>query len=78
MEKKLKKGCEKMKYVMETIRRKEQQEKLPVIRMEIDYELMSLFDAMQAKDTVNIIKAKEKLKNLSKQLYQMEEMDETS
>lgn len=67
-----------MKYVMETIRRKEQQEKLPVIRMEIDYELMSLFDAMQAKDTVNIIKAKEKLKNLSKQLYQMEEMDETS
>ncbi|MDY0396251.1 hypothetical protein ACFSMW_03125 [Virgibacillus halophilus] len=65
-----------MKYVMETIRRKEQQEKLPVIRMEIDYELMCLYDAMQEKDKVKIIKAKEKLKHLSKQLYQIEEMKE--
>ncbi|WP_042223916.1 hypothetical protein [Oceanobacillus manasiensis] len=62
-----------MKYVMEALRRKEAQEKLPVIRMEIDYELVSLYDALQAEDTVEIIKAKEKLEQLRKQLMQIED-----
>lgn len=57
-----------MKYVMEALRRKEAQEKIPVIRMEIDYELMCLFDAMQANDKVEIIKAKERLKQFRIQL----------
>lgn len=61
-----------MKYVMEALRRKEAQEKLPVIRMEIDYELVSLYDALKAEDTVEVIKAKEKLKQLRKQLIQIE------
>lgn len=58
-----------MKYVMEALRRKEAQEKIPVIRMEIDYELVSLFDALQANNTVEIIKAKERLEQLRIQLY---------
>ncbi len=64
---------EEVKYVMEALRRKEAQEKLPVIRMEIDYELVSLYDALQAEDTVEIIKAKEKLEQLRKQLMQIED-----
>ncbi|WP_404452462.1 hypothetical protein LG329_19060 [Virgibacillus necropolis] len=62
-----------MKYVMEALRRKEAQEKIPVLRMEIDYELVSLFDALQADDKVEIIKAKERLEQLRIQLYSIED-----
>lgn len=53
-----------MKFVMETFRKQELIEQLPVILMEIDYELLTLFEALQANDTVQIIKTKEKLKDL--------------
>ncbi|GAA0334594.1 hypothetical protein [Oceanobacillus sp. FSL W7-1293] len=56
-----------MKYVMEALRRKEAEERLPVIKLEIDYELATLYDAMQEEDTVQIIKSKERLKQLSEQ-----------
>ncbi|MFD1066108.1 hypothetical protein [Oceanobacillus locisalsi] len=56
-----------MKYVMETLRRKEAEERLPVIKLEIDYELATLHDALQEDDTVQIIKSKERLKQLSEQ-----------
>ncbi|MBU8565076.1 hypothetical protein KM914_01250 [Virgibacillus pantothenticus] len=62
-----------MKYVMETLRKKEAREKLPVIRMEIDYELVTLYDAMKKEDTVAIIKNKERLINLRKQWLEMED-----
>ncbi|NBJ70759.1 MULTISPECIES: hypothetical protein [Clostridia] len=62
-----------MKYVMETLRKKEAREKLPVIRMEIDYELVTLYDAMKQDDTVAIIKSKERLINLRKQWLEMED-----
>lgn len=61
-----------LKYVMEAIRRKEAQEKLPVIRMEIDYELVTLHDALKANDNVQIIKAKERLEQLRLQLQKAE------
>ncbi|WP_010649552.1 hypothetical protein [Oceanobacillus massiliensis] len=61
-----------MKYVMEALRRKEAQERLPVIRMEIDYELVTLYDAMQEKDKVKMIKTKERLEDLRKQMLQIE------
>lgn len=60
-----------MKYLMQAIERQEAKQQLPVVRMEIDYELMTLFDAMQADDTTEIIKAKEKLKSLHYQLTQI-------
>ncbi|MEK4301978.1 hypothetical protein MKY30_21720 [Oceanobacillus sp. FSL W8-0428] len=56
-----------MKYVMEALRRKEAEERLPVIKLEIDYELATLYEAMQGEDTVQIIKSKERLKQLSEQ-----------
>ncbi|TQS75696.1 hypothetical protein DX933_05330 [Ornithinibacillus gellani] len=61
-----------MKYVMEALRQKELQEKLPVIRMEIDYELLTLYDALQENDTVMIIKTKERLEGLRKQLIKID------
>jgi hypothetical protein len=61
-----------VKYVMEALRRKEAEEKLPVIRMEIDYELVTLHDALKAEDKVQIIKSKEKLKQLREQLLKIE------
>ncbi|WP_205135664.1 hypothetical protein [Virgibacillus halotolerans] len=65
-----------MKYVMEALRRKEAEEQLPVIRMEIDYELVTLFDALQANNTVDIIKTKERLEQLRLQWLEIEN-DET-
>lgn len=61
-----------VKYVMETLRRKEAQEKLPVVKMEIDYELLTLHDALKVDDKVLIIKTKERLQQLRLQLLQAE------
>ncbi len=61
-----------MKYVMEALRRKEAQENLPAVRLEIDYELVTLHDAMLTDDKVEIIKAKERLEQLRLQLLEAE------
>ncbi|MEN2766585.1 hypothetical protein ABC228_05240 [Ornithinibacillus sp. 16A2E] len=57
-----------LKYILEEVRRQDEMERIPVIRMEIDYELLTLYDALQADDNVQIIKSKERLKQLRKQL----------
>lgn len=62
-----------LKYVMEALRRKEALEILPVIRMEIDYELVTLHDAMEANDKVEIIKSKERLKQLRLKMLEIED-----
>ncbi|SFD83401.1 hypothetical protein SAMN05216238_104304 [Lentibacillus persicus] len=61
-----------MKYVIEDLRKKQEMETLPVVRMEIDYELMTLYDAMQANDKVETIKSKERLKQLRSRLMKLE------
>ena len=62
-----------MKFVMETLRRKEALEQLPVIRLEIDYELVTLHDALKENDTVQIIKAKERLEQLRRQWMEIKD-----
>ncbi|WP_082234307.1 hypothetical protein [Halobacillus massiliensis] len=62
-----------MKHVMEALRKREAEERLPVIRMEIDYELVSLHDAMLAEDQDQIKKCKERLYELHKQLVEWAE-----
>ncbi|MEC3882207.1 hypothetical protein GLW00_08165 [Halobacillus litoralis] len=59
-----------MKHVMEALRKREAEEKLPVIRMEIDYELVTLHDAMIAGDVEQIKKTKRRLSELRKQLIE--------
>ena len=53
-----------MNYVMDALRKKEAEKKLPMIRLEIDYELMTLYDALQAKDYDKIVQTKETLEHL--------------
>lgn len=60
---------------MQAIEKQEAKQKLPVVRMEIDYELMSLYDAMQAEDKTEMIKIKEKLKTLHHQLTEITDDD---
>lgn len=57
-----------MRYVIDQIRRKDKENLLSVVRIEIDYELVTLQDAIEAKDTVEIIKTKERLNSLVRQL----------
>ncbi len=57
-----------MKYVIEQVRRKENRQMMSVVRMEIDYELVTLFDAMQAENKEEIKKSKVKLGNLVKKM----------
>ncbi|RWZ60743.1 hypothetical protein EQV77_05460 [Halobacillus fulvus] len=59
-----------MKHVMEALRKREAEEKLPVIRMEIDYELVTLHDAMLTGDIRQMDKSKRKLSELRKQLIE--------
>lgn len=66
------KGCLQMKYMMEVIWREEAKKQLPVIRLEIDYELVTLYDALQVDDRIQIIRSKEKLEQLRIQLLQIE------
>lgn len=62
---------DRLKYVMEVIRRQEAEKRLPVIKMEIDYELVTLHDALQVNDKVQIIKSKERLNQLRIQWLQI-------
>jgi len=50
-----------MKYVIDHVKQKEHQQMESVIYMEIDYELVTLKDALDENDTLKIIKTKEKL-----------------
>lgn len=61
-----------MKYMMEAIWREEAKKQLPAIRLEIDYELVTLHDALQEDDRVQIIRSKEKLEHLRIQLLHIE------
>lgn len=63
-----------LKYIIEEVKRQEEKEKLPVIRMEIDYELLTLYDALKENDKVQIIKSKEKLKVLRRKLIDLLEI----
>ena len=57
---------------MQAIERHEAKQKLPIIRLEIDYELMGLYDAMQEQNKTEIIKIKERLQTLHHQLVEIE------
>jgi hypothetical protein len=61
-----------LKYILEEVRRQEEKEKIPVVKMEIDYELLTLYDALQEQDSVQIIKSKERLKHLRMKLLELQ------
>jgi hypothetical protein len=48
-----------------------QQQRLNVLRLEMDYELAVLFEAIQTKNNENQTKSKEKLMNIREELIKM-------
>ncbi|WP_417168684.1 hypothetical protein [Terrihalobacillus insolitus] len=57
--------------MMEVFKRIEAKEQLPVIRMEIDYELVTLHDAMVEGDREQVRKTKERLEKLRQELNRL-------
>src|SRR5690625_3083474 len=62
------KGCGVMRYVLQQVHRRDTEQLLSVVKMEIDYELVSLYDSLQTDDTEGIERAKNNLKDLVKRL----------
>lgn len=60
-----------MRYVLNHVKKRDTRQLLSVVRMEIDYELVTLYDAMQAKDERLIDETKEKLKQLVEKLHSL-------
>ncbi|KGX85105.1 hypothetical protein [Pontibacillus marinus] len=60
-----------MKRVIDALREKEVMERLPVVRMEIDYELMMLHEAMKNEDEDQKVQSKERLEKLRNELLQL-------
>ncbi|MEG9296502.1 hypothetical protein V6B33_08565 [Mangrovibacillus sp. Mu-81] len=61
-----------MKQVMNTSKKRDvQQQRLNVLRLEMDYELAVLFEAIQTKNNENQTKSKEKLMNIREELIKM-------
>lgn len=61
----------KLKYVLDALRKREVEEKLPVIQMEIDYELVTLHDALKEGNQEEIEKTKEKLERLRQEKLEL-------
>ncbi|WP_066176378.1 hypothetical protein [Bacillus marinisedimentorum] len=61
-----------MRQVVEALRRTDAEKRIPVVKLEIDYELATLYDAMVSKDSEGITASKRKLEHLRKELLQLE------
>ena len=61
-----------MKQVMNTSKKRDvQQQRMNVLRLEMDYELAVLFEAIQTKNTETQIKSKQKLMSIREELMKM-------
>ncbi|GAA0338609.1 hypothetical protein GCM10008967_31100 [Bacillus carboniphilus] len=61
-----------MKQLMHTIKKKDQeQQRLAVLRLELNYELAVLYEAMQNDDNDQARKCKEQLKRIRNELIQL-------
>ncbi|MGG1661764.1 hypothetical protein [Brevibacillus sp. NRS-1366] len=61
-----------MDQVIAALKRRDLEERIPVLRLELDYELATLFDAMMAKDNVQMKQSKERLKQLRREMLLLE------
>lgn len=58
-----------MKYLVEQVEKKKNEQVIHTIKLEIDYELLTLYDAMEMNNDEEIKDAKLKLSKLVKKLY---------
>ncbi|AKP46706.1 MULTISPECIES: hypothetical protein [Bacillus] len=63
-----------MKHLVNDSKKKKTQEKLAVIRMELDYELAVLFEAMEQNDKEKMDNVKTKLHALREELVRLESL----
>lgn len=61
-----------MEKVIQTLKRKDGERRIPVLKLEIDYELQTLFDAMQAKESEQVELSKHKLEELRGEWLRLE------
>jgi hypothetical protein len=61
-----------MDQVIAALKRKDAEERIPVLRLELDYELATLYDAMNSQDRAQIRKSKERLKHLRREMLLLE------
>ncbi|ADH99123.1 hypothetical protein [Salisediminibacterium selenitireducens] len=61
-----------MEKVIQTLRRKDGENRIPVLKLEIDYELQTLYDAMIAEEVIQMKESKEKLAELRNEWLRLE------
>lgn len=61
-----------MEQVIQVFKRDDAEKRIPVLRMEIDYELLDLHDAMLDEDLTKIEKCKQSLIALRKEMLLLE------
>ncbi|WP_027725558.1 hypothetical protein [Tuberibacillus calidus] len=61
-----------MKQVIQTLKRTDAEKRIPVLRMEIDYELLTLYDAMESNNIEQIEQCKQRLEKLRQELLRLE------
>ncbi len=61
-----------MKQVINALKRKDAEVRIPVLRLEIDYELAVLFEAMEMSDVDMMNSSKERLEELRTEMLRLE------
>lgn len=61
-----------MEKVIQTLKRKDGERRIPVLKLEIDYELQTLFDAMQDNESSQIEISKVRLGELREEWLRLE------
>jgi hypothetical protein len=61
-----------VKQVIQTLKKNDAEKRIPVLRLEVDYELATLHDAMVLEDLEQIRKSKRKLEKLRQEMLQLE------
>lgn len=69
-----KKGVLMVKKVLESLQKENGRKRINVIKMEIDYELLTLHDAIKAGDKEQIEKSKERLSELRDEWVMLEKV----
>mgnify|MGYP006875676199 CR=1 FL=1 len=65
-------GVAKMKHVIQTLLRNDAEKRLPVLKMEINYELAMLHEAIESDHTEQIESSKQKLEELRQEWIRLE------
>jgi len=61
-----------MEKVIQTLKRRDGEKRIPVLKLEIDYELQTLFDAIQANEQDQVTDCKAKLDTLRSEWLRLE------